>query len=464
MTKWIPSLEGRSGPKYQRITDAIGESIRDGSLGAGEQLPPQRDLAYRLDVSLNTVSRAYADARRRGFVAGEVGRGTFVRSAGPLPLPEPRAEMTRPDDGPIDFSLNLPFAGASGAALAETLDSLRASPDLGSYLDFQSDVNLERHAVAGAAWITRTGLDASGEEVVLTNGAQHGLLAALMAATRPGDALLTESATYPPVMAMARHLGLSLLAVPMDGEGLLPDALDDACGSTGAKVLYCLPTLHTPTTITIDEGRRQAIAEVARKHDLVLIEDDVFGLLPADRPPPLACFARERTLYIASTSKSLAPGLRVGYVFVPERLRRSFRAAIGTSSWMPPPLMAEIASRWIQDGTAWRLNQFQRAEAQYRQRMAADILGAHELHAYPGGMHLWLPLPGHWRPDSFRAAADKQGVKVLTGETFAVDPAATLRGIRVCLSHESTRERVATGLEIVAGLLREKTDPGVFVV
>ena len=196
MTNWIPNLEGRTGPRYLRITDAIGGSIRDGSLREGERLPPQRDLAYRLGVSLNTVSRAYAEARRRGFVTGEVGRGTFVRSAGPLPLTEPRTEARRPDDGPIDFSLNLPFVGASAATLTGALDALRASPGIGACLDFQAGSDLERHTEAGAAWIARAGLDASGDDVVLTSGAQHGLLAALMAATRPGDALLGEG-QYP---------------------------------------------------------------------------------------------------------------------------------------------------------------------------------------------------------------------------------------------------------------------------
>lgn len=461
---WLPNLEGRSGPKYKLIADAIGESIRDGTLNEGDRLPAQRDLAYQLDMSLNTVSRAYADAIQRGFVDGEVGRGTFVRSGGPLPGQEFQAGMNRPDDGPIDFSLNLPFAGASAAALAQTLESLQRSPDLGSYLDYQTDRDLECHAEAGAIWIGQAGLDATSDNVALTSGAQHGLFVTLISVTRPGDVLLTESSTYPPVMGMARQLGLKVFPVPMDGEGLQPDALDEACRVTNAKTLYCLPTLHTPTTITLDAERRQQVAEVARQRDLILIEDDVFGLLPQDRPPPLACFAPERTLYIASTSKGLAPGLRVGYVYAPQKFRKSLRAAISISCWMPPPLMAEIVSRWIHDGTAWRLTDYQRSEAQIRQRVAQRILGVHAPDTHPCGMHLWLPLPDQWRPASFRAAAERQGVKILTGETFAVEQAEAMRGIRVCLSHESTRQRVTKGLEIIAGLLNERMDPGVLVV
>ena len=361
MTIWKPDLDGKSGPKYQLIADAIAESIVDGSLMERDRLPTQRDLAYQLDISLNTVSRAYAEAIRRGLLYGEVGRGTYVRTTGPLPVSALQAGMNRSNDGPIDFSLNLPFAGGSAVALAQTLDSLKGSATLGSYLDYQTDSDQKRHAEAGAKWIGQTGLDASSDDVILTNGAQHGIIVALLSVMRPGDVLLTESMTYAPIMPLAQLLGLKLFPVAMDEEGLLPDALDAACKKTAGKTLYCLPTLHSPTTITIKADRRQNIAKIARKHDLIIIEDDVFGFLPKDRPPPLACYAPERTLFITSVSKSLAPGLRVGYLHSPSRFHRSLRAAISLSCWMPPPLMAEVASVWIDEGTASRLNDFQRS-------------------------------------------------------------------------------------------------------
>ena len=464
MTIWRPVLEGRSGPKYQLIAQAIGESIADGALKARDRLPTQRDLAYDLGLSLNTVSRAYAEAVRRGFLDGEVGRGTYVRASPPPPVLASPARMTRTAAGPIDFSLNLPAPGEGADALASTLDRLKQGPDLAAFLDYQTDGDLERHARTGASWLARLGLEGRHEDVVLTNGAQHGLMVALLATLRPGDVLLTEAMTYAPIKAMARHLGLRLHAVAMDAGGLRPEALDAACRTTAAKALYCLPTLHTPTTITMTEARRREIAGIARRHDLLIIEDDVFGLLPPDRPPPLARHAPEQTLFVTSVSKSLAPGLRVGYLQAPARLGRSLRATVNLSCWMPPTLMAEIASRWIEDGTADRLNEFQRSEAQARQGLARRILASHGAQADPSGLHLWLPLPTQWRADAFRVEAEKRGVKVLAGETFVVEQADVPQAVRLCLSHEATRERLAQGLEVVAGLLGETSDPGVLVV
>lgn len=454
MTMWQPRLAGRQGPKYRQISDAIGESVRDGLLTGGTRLPPQRDLAYALGVSLNTVSRAYTDAVERGFLKGEVGRGTYVRDGGARMAEAPPATLTRPATGPIDFSLNLPAPSPAAQALAGTLADLAGTDDLAACLDYQTAGDGTAHLAAAARWIGRVGLEAAPEAIVFTVGAQHGIMAALLATLRPGDVLLTEALTYAPITAMALQLGLKLVPVRSEDGRLTPEALDSACGRVAAKALYCLPTLHTPTTATLDAEHRAAIAEVARRRDLTLIEDDVFGFLPPQRPPPLACFAPERTLYITSLSKSLAPGLRVGVLAAPPAQARAARNAVRLSSWMPPPLMAEIARRWIEDGTAEALSAFQRDEAAARQAMARELLPAPYLEANPHGFHAWLTLPPQWTPELFRMAAQDRGVKVLVGGAFAVDPSDSPRAVRLCLSHESRRTRVREGLSVLADLLQ----------
>ncbi len=464
MTIWRPDLSNRSGPKFRQISDAIGESVAQGGLAAGARLPPQRDLAYALGVSLNTVSRAFADAVKRGFVRGEVGRGTFVREGGPLATESDTAAMTRPSTGPVDFSLNLPVPGRASEALAGSLRALSEAGDLASFLDHQGEGDQDRHRAAAARWLGRVGLTARPDDIVLTNGAQQGIFAALLARTRPGDVLLTEALTYAPLISMAHHLGLKLLPVASEDSLLSPDALDAACQRTAGKVLYCLPTLQTPTTATMDSARRAAVAAVARKHDLTVIEDDVFGFLPPERPPPLARFAPERTLYVTSLSKCLAPGLRVGYVLAPPAMTPALRTAVSLSSWMPPPLMAEIASRWIETGTADALTAFQRQEAAARQAMARDLLPARYLRADPHALHVWLTLPPQWQPDSFRMEARRRGVEVLVGGAFAVEPSLSPQAVRLCLSHESERARVHRGLVTIADLLRSEGQRGAMVL
>jgi DNA-binding transcriptional MocR family regulator len=462
---WLPQIAGRPGPRYLAIADAIGEGVADGSLGGAAKLPPQRHLAYGLGVSLSTVTRAYAEAQRRGLVHGQVGRGTFVRAAGPGAVESlSMLFQSRAGGGLIDLTMNLPAVGDGPARLAETLAQLSGAADLGSLLDDRVQGGADGHTAAGAAWIGRLGLESSGDEVVLTIGAQHGVLVSLMATTRPGDLVLTESLTYPPLKQIARHLDLTLHPLEIDQHGLLPAALEAGCRKTSARVLYCMPTLHSPTTATLPDERRRRIAEIARRHDLTIIEDDVFGFLPEQRPLPLAAFAPERTLFVTSMSKGVAPWLRVGYVRVPDKIREAIATAVHMSCWMPPTLMAEIARRWIEDGTADRLASWQRGEAKARQGIARRVLGRFPYQADPCGLHLWLGLPEPWGAEAFRVEAERRGVKVLSGELFAVGKAPAPHALRLALGRETSRERLSAGLETVAELLGATVGPGLSVV
>ena len=462
MTIWIPDISGRPGLRYRAIAEAVAAAIAEGTLADGERLPPQRDLAHALGVSLGTVTRAYAEAEGRGLVRGEVGRGTYVRGHGPLPAEAPVLLPTGPETGIIDLTMNLPPLGDGAGRMNEVLAQLAGDPDLAARLDVR--VTETNSGAAGAAWIERLGFEVPAASIVPTVGAQNGILACLMATARPGDGVLTEALTYPPVKQMARHLDLALHPVAMDGHGLLPEALDAACFDTAARVLYCMPTLHSPTTATMPEERRRDIAEVARRHALTVIEDDVFGFLPVERPPPLAAFAPECTLLVTSVSKTLEPGLRIGYVAAPRGLRDAVRTAVGMSCWMAPPLTAEIVARWIADGTADTLREHQRAEARARQGIAASALWDFHYRADPCGLHVWLSVPEPWRADAVRHEAERRGVKVLDGSIFAVGRTPAPPALRLSLGNEPGRERLAAGLDILAGLMAERREPALSVV
>ncbi|MEO1089776.1 MAG: PLP-dependent aminotransferase family protein [Pseudomonadota bacterium] len=453
MAIWTPNLAERRGPKYLQIVEALAEDIVSGALVQGTRLPPHRELAFRLGVSPNTTSRAYAEGVARALLRGEVGRGTFVRETSePAPVAS-LSDMRRPATGPIDLSRNLPAPGLAAEHLASTLAALNRTRELRSLLDYQTEADLARHSEAAVAWLRRSGVDADRDEVVITNGAQHGILVALMTVTRPHDLLLTEQLTYAPVKTMAERLELKLAPVPIDDAGLCPDQLLEICRTHAVKALYFTPTLQSPTTATMQPDRRKAVAEAARRHDFLLIEDDVCGLLQPDGVRPVTAYAPERTIYITSTSKCLAPGLRVGFVRAPAEIAAAIRGAVNLTCWMTPPLMAEIAARWITDGTADRLTKAQRDIASRRQNMARSILGDHEILADPFGLHLWLKLPEKWSSDAFRAEAGRRDVRVTEGAAFAVTPGAAPRAVRLCLSHEADESRLKRGLDTLRKLL-----------
>jgi len=462
MTIWIPDISERSGPRYLAISDAIGDAIEAGELSPQEKLPTHRELAYQLGVTVGTITRAYKEAERQGHLVGEVGRGTFVRGGN---LPENQfAVIHRQETGVIDMSLNFPPDCGRTAQFAQTLKNLSRSNTLHSLLDYHPAAGTTHHRQAGAEWMSTGDWKADPEEVLVTTGGQHAISSALMALTKPGDTLLCEEFTYPVTKVLAQELGLKLHGLAMDDKGLLPEALASACQTDSAKVLYCMPSFHNPTGIYMPEERRQEICDVAVRYGLTIIDDDVFGHLHPAPAPPLASMIPDNACYVVST-KNLAPGLRIGFLRVPKHILAAAETAIRTTCWMAPPFMAEVVTRWIEDGTADQLIKEQYTEANYRQKIAEAHLGRHGYRApNHGAYHFWLPLPEPWREDRFLALARERGVALIGSDTFAAPRTPLAHAVRVCLGCTHDRSRVDQGLEIISQILDEPPRDSLTVV
>jgi DNA-binding transcriptional MocR family regulator len=453
---WNPEIEA-AGARYLAIAEALSGDVKSGRLRPGDRLPTHRDLAYRLGVTVGTVTRAYAEAARRGLVGGEVGRGTYVRDIRPASFSvlDDRSDGAG-GEAPINLGISKAATAEAGPLLAAALRKLADSPDLGTLLDYQPHRGQLRHRAAGAAWLARAGLAVDPERVVVTAGGQHAMSVAFAALARPGDLVLAEQYTYAGMKAVAGLLQLRLQGVATDGDGLVPEAFEAACRAGPARALYCMPNLQNPTGSVMPAERRRAIAAIAEAHDVAIVEDDVYGFLDADLPPPLASFAPTVGHYLTSLSKSLAPGLRIGFLAAPAGGERAFINPLRATAWMAVPLMAEIAARWIEDGTADRLAAHRRAEALTRQALAAALFHG-KWQAHPASFHGWLLLPEPWTADGYVEAARQRGVIVTSATTFAlVRPA--IEAVRVCLSATPDIRRLEHALKILADLLRRDPD------
>ena len=461
MTIWRPDINGLPGPRYKAIADCLAVDVDAGRLQPDERLPTHRDLADHLGLTVGTITRAYAEAERRGLVRGEVGRGTFVCQAGSRY--DPLLEPARESGAVIDLGLNLPLY-AEDPDLATALRNLSRRRDLASLLSYQPFTGSDRHRQTGVEWIARHGVDVSPEQVVITAGAQHAIIVALSSLCRPGDTVLGEELTYPGLKTAASFLGLEIAPVAMDDEGLLPDDLERVAEDTGAKVLYCMPTLHNPTARTMGDERRVQVAEIARRCDLQVVEDDVHGLLePADHTP-LAGLIPERTLYIASTSKVVAGGLRVAYVAAPTDLVERLAFAVAASLWALPAINLEVVALWIADGTAAAVTERKCEEAAARQKLARRILPDGRFQATAQSYFLWLELPEPWHSDHFVRAALERGVVVSPAEAFTAGRGAPPSAVRVSLSSPAGRGEVEAGLRTLAELLERGPAPQTAIV
>jgi DNA-binding transcriptional MocR family regulator len=462
MTIWSPRLAPDVEPKYQALLDALQADIDTGVLAPGTRLPAQRDIANQLGIAIGTVSRAYALAEQRGMVSGEVGRGTFVRRR------EADVQEGATDEGDdpelIDLSKGRLVRDPRDPTPARTLRELSQRSDLDRLLDFyQPAAGMPRHRAAGAAWLRRAGLEVEPERVVITSGAQHGAATVLGAITRPGDLVLTEEVTYSGIKALASLLHLELRGLPMDQHGLTPEGFEAACRAGSPRALFCMSTLQNPTGRTMPLQRRRQIAAVAEAHDVAILEDDVNGFLPTEPVTPIAALAPAHTYYITGTSKSLAPGLRIGYVVPPAHRVERVAATIRATTWLTAPLLAEITTTWIESGRATAMADWKRNEIAARYALAREILGPWLQASLEPCFHLWVPLPKPWRTETFVARARSRGVVVNSSEEFTVGREEAPHAVRVCLGATLNRERLEDGLRRLAELLREVPEPSLTV-
>ena len=443
--------KARSRVRYTDVVDAIAGAIESGRLTPNQRLPTQRDLALREGIAVGTVSRAYAEAERLGLIVGEVGRGTFVS-----PIHSTNAPLHEVPANSLDLTINRPPPQGALNALRAALRSLAASADLGRLLGHQPVPGMSHHRAAAAHWISGTGLTPAAEQVVICNGVQHALAALFGALAKPGDVVLTEELNYPGIRLVGQLFGLRIHGLPMDSEGLLPDALEQASRALGAKFFFCTPTVQNPTAAVMSGRRREAIAAVAESQNLTLIEDDIYGLMLRDRMLPLAALVPDRSFYVTGTSKCIAEGVRLGYVVAPREHVAQVTTAVQATTWMPSAIIGEIVSRWLLDGTADAIVGWHRDEAAARQALARQYLGGFRYTTHPTAYHLWLELPDPWRSGQFVAQARQRGVLIVPSETFVVGRNPAPHAIRISLGGLDERRAVERGLRTLATLLAER--------
>lgn len=447
---WTPTLGDRTGPVYLRIVEALADDIAGGRLRRGQQLPTHRTLAKALSVDLTTVTRAYNEARQRGLTEARVGQGTFVA--------ESLTQVRHPDvpRAAFDLSMNLPphplDADLEGR-ITRGIAAIQRESGFAAYLNYREAGGSADEREAASAWLAPRIATASADRLAIFPGTQSALFTLLQTLLSPGDVVVTEALTYPGLKAAAATLGLRLIGVAMDRFGMLPDALDAACRQHAPKAVYIVPTMHSPTTATLPPSRRAKIAEIIASHGVILLEDDAYGAL-APEMTPLAALIPERSYYMASLSKCIAPGLRTSFLLAPnggEAARLS--GALRTMVQMPVPLMTALVTRWLRDGSADAMVAAIRAEAQARQALAAQALAGHAFAAHPSGHHIWVPLPSNWSRAEFAAHVQRQGVVVVTSEAFSVSEPAP-HAMRVALGAAANRADLVRALELLAAALK----------
>ena len=443
-TIWQPSLEDGPGPKYKAVVAMIRDAIKTGALSQGAKLPPVRELAWKLKMTPGTVARAYTLLTESGVLQAEVGRGTFVATQLAAPTGDAPIEIDviahfDDRDGERDhynvnmFSPHLPSAGQA-TLIKNLLAEIAQNPPSG-VMHYPSRTGAQPAREAVVRWLTGTPLGAFGEaDIVLTHGGQNALslvFQSILKGSRP--AILIEELSYPGFRRAAELLRADVIPVAMDADGVIPEALEEAARNHDAQIFCTSPEVHNPTGCFTPVARREALVQVARRHDLQIVEDDCYRMR-VDRAPTYRMLAPERGWYISSLAKTLTPALRIGFGIAPEERTTDLRRVAEYNSFGLATPLIDLCAKLLTHPQIDTLAEGTRARFNTYVQAAVNILGGYDVGWRQDVPFLWLRLPVGWRAGAFCQAADAQAVQLRSAEEFVCRDARAPHAVRMAIN------------------------------
>ncbi len=447
---WDLRIIDTDKPLYLAIADAIERDIRIGMLKAGEKLPAQRALAKKVGVNVTTITRAYNEAGKRGLVASTVGSGTYISSD----LGFNSSLFNTEKDGKklIEMGLVLPLYAVE-PDLGPIVHKVLRKNNLKEFMAYTPPQGLPRHRLAGSEWMRRFDICAEPACTLITAGAQHALVCIFSSVFQPGDRIAVDCLTYPGVKTAAKLCGIQLEAVDMDDEGMTPQGLASACGRHDIKGVYTVSTMQNPTNAFMSAERRALLAEIIRKNQIILIEDDLYRFLSCNESAPLTTLIPEQSIYLSGISKAFYAGLRICFVAAPAKYCNRIAQAVVDTVWMAPSLNAEIACECIVCGAADEIIALKRSEIRRRASLLNSKLSGYSFRYMPDSMFAWLKLPDDWTSSGFEKAATEGGVNVVSSEKFSVGGIVPPNFVRISLSGADSAAEFEMGLEILHKIL-----------
>ena len=477
MLNWKPNPYDAM-PLYRQLANHCKELIASGQWPTGFRLPPQRKLAAALGINRSTIALALAELTSAGLINSRIGSGVFVAndSWSLLTNPPPpdwrqyEAAALQPPNQPIvqainkhEFSPGIIRLGTGELApellpQAEMRRCLRNLSRSDLPLGYEEAKGMLALRQAISERLAQLKIQAAPASIMIVSGALQAFQLICLGLLPPGAGILLEQPSYLFSLPLFAPLANRLRGVGLDAEGLLPQALGNLQKKEQAALLYTIPCFHNPTGITMSERRRLEITDLCRNFRLPILEDDVYRDLWLDDPPPLPLKASDSSgavLYLGSLSKTLSPGLRIGWLVGPEPvidrladLKMQFDYGASSFSQL-------IAADWLASPLYDQHLQKLRAELSLRRANALTALQKHfsdlaDWNTPSGGFYIWLTLRRPVSPLKLFQSALAKGILLNPG--FLYDPQANLN-LRLSYSYASPREFTAATKQLAA-LLR----------
>ena len=435
---------------YLQLAGKLKKDIENGLLLPGTQLPPQRELADYLDINVSTVSKAFRLCELKGLLSSTIGRGTFVSYDA---LANNRLLTDGNTEKLIEMGATVP-ENSSNELLSELLRTMLNDCNTDKWFSYNRPSDMRWQKDAARRFLDRCGITTSEENVLFAAGGQNALTATLAGLFHYGDRIGVDAHTYPGIKTSAAALGIQLIPIKQQEGEMDTDSLINAYKNDGIKGIYVIPAHQNPTTKTMSSQKRKAIARIAREYDLIIIEDGTYQLM-AESIIPIASLAPERSIYIASLSKAVAPGLRLAYISSPDTYRSALSEALYTLNISVTPLMTELSSRAIVSGLLDEVIQKHHKNTKERNLIVNRYLDGFNCKGDLYCIFRWLRLPGNISGSEFERKAHSEGVQVYAAERFAVGTTVPERAVRLAICAPDTTTDLEKALAILKGLLKE---------
>ena len=376
-------------------------------------------------------------------------------------MQEPQIAVDKPVralSAPVPMTGNLPprIPEVFDQEYRSAMRSLLETRDPMDWIGVHQFLGFSEDRAAGAQFVQRRLSSAPDpERLVLAHSTQAILTVLCGARVGTNGVLAIEELTYPTIAKFAKQMGLNLVGVRLDEQGIVPDAFDSVCDKYKPQALYTLPTLQNPTTATMGLERRKQIVAIARKHGVLIFEDDIYSLLPEDVPPPLGQLAPDITYYMLGTAKSVGAGLKAAYLVTPSSKEPTevFWPGSGMTYWMIAPANAGVATELIRNDGIDRIIMATREETRARQKLVANTLRGAEFRTTPECLHVWLKVPDARDVFDFVDDCRQRGADVGASNTFLLAGGRAPRYVRFGTGKARTRADLQRGLDAIAGAL-----------
>jgi len=353
----------------------------------------------------------------------------------------------------IDLRFNYPLLSSQSDLLQKAINGLTLTNE---FLEMVPLGGFSIDRQIGAKWLSRPQYPVEPDSLLITCSGHNALTVICLATNLSGHAVIVDPITYNGFIGLASLLKITLISCPIDQCGILPDILDKLCANPDVKAIYLMPTIHNPLAFTIPLHRREEIVRVARKADLLIIDDDAYGFLDPNPPLNFAHLAPERAFFIYSFSKPVAPGVKTAYIITPPQWQQVVATTIRATGSSSVTLFTRVLSDWITTGIMERLIKEKRQKAVEKQSLVEHIFKGFEYSTQPTSYHIWVPLNALANSQKISELLLSKGVDVVAGDAYQVERSSNQKGIRIALGNIDDRETLIKGLTIVAEVLLNK--------